>query len=157
MTWQGHPGAPALYENYPGELLAPLPAPRFTGGARRGAVAGMAAAVLTAVSVIPQNLVLGGEVPVMGWISLLGVIGCVAAAVGAAPGALVGGLLTVLARRGTSDGLQRSLGGVAAAGAAALVLASYGASGLPGVVIATLCGGFAAPWVAWGSDRPTLA
>ena len=90
------------------------------------------------------------------WIVLLPLYTVAAAIVGALPGALVGGLLSALARAGATSLPIRLAGGVAAAAVATVVSTPLPLASWPGVVVATLCGTFAAPWVAWGPYRPTL-
>lgn len=154
MTQQGRPATPSLYENYPGEQIAARREHPVGRGAGRGAVTGMAAAALTVLVVVPPRF--GPEIEVIGILFLLGLYAMMAAIAAAAPGAAVGGLLTALARAGTTRLPIRLLGGLAAVASAALVTAPLQILDWPGAVTATLCGAVAAPWVAWGSDRPTL-
>lgn len=155
MTRQGRLDTPSLYENYPAQPTAASPEPRIAKGAGRGAVTGMAAAALTVLGVLPTHFAM--EVAPISAAFLLLFYAVMAAIVGAGPGAAVGWLLSALARAGGTRLPIRLIGGLAAATTATLANAPLQILNWPGVVIATLCGAFAAPWVAWGSDRPTLA
>lgn len=148
------PGPVARYENYPGEPPALSREPRIAPGVGRGAVTGMAAAALTVITVLPPRFSTDIEPAAAAYIVVMYSI--VAAVFGTAPGAAVGALLTALARAGATRLPIRLLGGLAAPTVAALVSAPTHVLGWSGVVVATLCGVFAAPWVAWGPGRPTL-
>lgn len=155
MTQQGRPEPPSLYENYPVEPIAPPRRRPIARGAGRGAVAGMATAALTTLAVVPPRF--GPETSFLGAVVMLTLFyATLSAVVAAAPGAAAGGILSALARAGATSVPIRLLGGLAAATSAALANAPVQILDWPSAVVATMCGAIAAPWVAWGSDRPTL-
>lgn len=147
--------SPGYYENYPPAPVAserPWAARAFG----RGSVAGMVAAAATVLAIVPSNMGTDGALPVE--MALVMTIYAVFGAVfGTVPGALVGGLLAGLARLGASTLPLRLLGGAAAAVAAVIVGAPLQLVSWPSTMVAALCGGCAARWVAWGCDRTTLA
>ncbi len=149
------PDPPARYENYPDEPIVVSREPRTAPGVGRGALTGMAAAALAVFAALPMRF--GTDLDPGTVIFVLSLYAVAAATVvGAAPGAAVGGLLTVLARGGVTRVPIRLLGGLAAAATSTLASAPLLSYNWSGVIVATLCGTFAAPWVAWGPDRPTL-
>lgn len=146
--------ASADYENYPLVIAAtePAPGPRIAEGAGRGLLIGMAAAALTIIAGLPPRLELEPTAVVV----LTVMYTVIAAVIGSAPGAAVGAILATLARMGATRLPIRLIGGAAAATVAAAVSSPLNILNWPGAVVAALCGAFAAPWVAWGSDRRTL-
>lgn len=150
------------YENYPGPPIPAASQPRRAGGVGRGSVAGMATAAMTMVGTPPLRF--APDLPWVAYAVAMTMYTVIAALIGALPGAVAGGLASALARAGASPLALRAAGGLAAAAAATLVNASLATLvnaslallSWPGLVIATLCGAVAAPWVAWGRRGPTL-
>lgn len=151
---QPQPRPPIGYENYPGPPIPAASQPRRAGGVGRGSVAGMATAAMTMVGVLPLRF--APDLPWVAYAVAMTMYTVIAALIGALPGAVAGGLASALARAGASPLALRAAGGLAAAAAATLVNASLALLSWPGLVIATLCGAVAAPWVAWGRRGPTL-
>ena len=148
------PAGPLVgYENYPAPPI-PAPRPRTGGGVGRGSAAAMGAAAITVVGTLPPHL--PTNLPFVGSIVLIGLYTVIAALVATAPGAITGWLLSALARAGASQAPVRLAGGLAAAATATLVNLPMQFLSWPGVVIATMYGVVAAPWVAWGVRGSTL-
>ncbi|MFT4225100.1 hypothetical protein [Micropruina sp.] len=120
----------------------------------RGSAAAMGAAAITVVGTLPPHLL--ADVPFVGAIVATGLYTVIAALVATVPGAITGWLLSALARAGASQAPVRLAGGLAAAVTATLVNLPMQFLSLPGVVIATMYGVVAAPWVAWGVRGSTL-
>lgn len=139
----------AHFDNYP------LPAPESGGpsagrGAARGTLIGMGAAACTVLAMFPPLQLRGYALQ-----TLIGLLVAMAlgAVIGAAPGAVVGVMLTGLARHNGPPTALRIVGAGCAAGLAFLVGASIGSAGAGAVIVAMLCGAWAAPWVAQVADR----
>lgn len=146
--------SPACYENYP-PVSVPSPQSGIAWAFGRGSVAGMASAASTVVALVPPRIWADAEPSGVAVITIVSTV--IAAALGALPGAVVGGLLAALARAGAPPLAVRLLGGSAAAIVAAVVGAPLHLVSWPGLMVAALCGGFAARWVASGRHRITLA
>lgn len=150
------PRLPVVYENYPGPVTGPEPViePRVAGGAGRGLVTGMSAAALTVIVGLPSRF--APEIEPTAVIGLTVMYAVAAAVIGTAPGAAAGAMLAALARAGATRLPIRLIGGMAAATAASAVSTPLCLLNWPGLAVATLCGAFAAPWVAWSSAPRTL-
>lgn len=139
---------PMQFENY----LPPLPVDQSTGvgrGALRGAVAGMGTAALTMWASLPYPSD-AGYAPIE-VVCVLLIYGTFASVIGILPGLALGATLANLARLAVPSALLRLIGALGSLLCALVVSTSLRLAGVPGLLVAVLCGAGGALWVARGS------